>query len=180
MGEPVLISDAELIDRVVKAMLEYNDKLREKVTKSRHDRRLRNTKLLLKHYNHFKDHIEKAVYKGNAIDFLDDMDNLDELIYINSIKESVSRTNIIMSHVKMMLELYQTYCDKKGALEQRKIRVLNSYYFDDKTLLDISVVECVDERTCLRDLRAAENKLSALIFGIDSIREMSDSCLDSV
>ena len=180
MGEPILISDAELIDRVVKATLEYNDKLKAKEIITRHNKRLRNTRLLLKHYNHFKDHIDKAIYKGNAIDFLDDIDKLDELIYINSIKNSVSRTNIIMSHVKAMLELYEIYCDKNGKIEQRRNRVLKNYYFKNEKTSDIAIREDVDERTCLRDLRAAEDKLSALIFGIDSIREMSDSCLDSV
>jgi len=174
------ISDTELIDRIAKATLEYNDKLKVKAVKSRHDRRLRNTKLLLKHYNHLKDHIDKAIYCGAAIDVLDEIDDIDEFIYINSIKNSIKRTNIIMSHIRAMLEIYQIYCEKNGDIEERRNRVLREYYFNNKKLGDIAIAENVDERTCLRDLRAAEDRLSALIFGIDSIREMSESCLDSV
>jgi len=176
----VTISEAELIDRIAKATLEYNDKQKVKAVKSRQDRRLRNTRLLLKHYNHLKDHIDKAIYCGAAIDVLDEIDDIDEFIYINSIKKSVKRTNIIMSHIRTMLEIYQIYCDKNGDIEVRRSRVLKQYYFDNKKLADIAIIEDVDERTCLRDLRAAEDRLSALIFGIDSISGMSETCLDSV
>lgn len=174
MGEPIIITDAELIDRVAKATLEYHDKFKAKKVKARSDRRLRNTRLLLKHYNHFKDHVDKAIYKCNVIDFLDDIEDIDEILYISSIKSSVSRTNTILSHVKMMLELYQIYCDKNGDIEVRRNLVLRSYYFENMKLADIATIVGVDERTCLRDLRAAEEKLSALIFGIDSMHEMSE------
>lgn len=168
------MSDLELIDRIAKATLEYNEKLKAKTVKTRQDRRLRNTRLLLKHYNHLKDHISKAIYSGAAIDVLDEIDDIDEFIYINSIKNSVKRTHIIMSHIKAMLEIYQIYCEKYGDIEERRNRVLRQYYFDNKKLGDIAITEDVDERTCLRDLRAAEDRLSALIFGIDSIRGMSE------
>ena len=180
MKNQATISEAELIDRVTKATLEYTNRLKVISVKSRNDRRLRNTRLLLEHYNHLKDHIDKAIYKCGAIDFLDDIDNLDEVIYINSIKNSVTRTNTIMSHVRAMLEIYQIYCEKNGDIEKRRNRVLRQYYFDNMKLGDIAMTEDVDERTCLRDLRAAEDRLSALIFGIDSIHEMSESCLDNV
>jgi predicted DNA-binding protein YlxM (UPF0122 family) len=164
---------SDTIPQVVKVVMNYNNIQLPKDIKSRHDRRLRNTKLLLKHYNQFKDHIDHAIYAGKAIDFLDEIDNLDKFIRINSIKESISRTHIIMSHIKGMLDLYQTYCEKNGDLEKRKIRTLKYYYFENMKTADIAEIEHVDERTCRRDLRLAEERMSALIFGIDIVREMS-------
>lgn len=164
---------SDTIPQVVKVVMNYNNIQIPKDIKSRHDKRLRNTKLLLKHYNQFKDHIDRAVYTGKAIDFLDEIDNLDELIYINSIKESISRTYIIMSHIKTMLDLYHEYCSRSGEAEQRKSRVLSKHYFNNMKISEIAIREHVDERTCRRDLRSAEEKISALIFGIDIMREMS-------
>lgn len=70
------------------------------VIKSRHDRRLRNTKLLLDNYSLLQDHCKNAIYDKeqaiavNAIDVLDSIDNCDNDTYIESIKKSTIRLNL--------------------------------------------------------------------------------------
>ena len=73
-----------------------------------------------------------------------------------------------------MLDLYELYCLRAGASEQRKSRVLKAFYFDSMKMYDIAINEDVAERTCFRDLDDAVNKMSALIFGIDAVHEMSE------
>ena len=104
-----------------KAALETLEREKKKAQKSRYDRRLRNTRLLLRNYRMFRDHVENAVFEAeqldeNAIDILDLMsENIyDNDLYVESIKKSVARTKIIMEHVNEMLRIYEAYCFRSG------------------------------------------------------------------
>ena len=166
---------AEIIRLAVQASKEYDQKQRIKNIKSRHDRRLLNTRLLLKHYNYFNTHVDNVIYSVgqiSAIDALDEIDGENSEMYIKSIKKSASLTHVVMSHVKAMLEIYESFAIRKGESEQRKLRVLKAFYFENTRMYDIAINENIVERTCTRDLGDALNTLSALIFGIDSVHEM--------
>ena len=76
---------------------EKQDKIR-----NRYDRRLRNTEMLLRNYNNFKEHADKAIYEDiekedvkEDMDYDKDIDNL----FINSIRYSsfVSSSNKYLS-----------------------------------------------------------------------------------
>ncbi len=162
------------------AALEFVEKRQEKEKKSRYDRRLRNTRLLLRNYGLLKNHCEKSVYNlqqipvDNAIDILDAIDKMDGTAYIESIKKSVTKTYIIINHVDRMLELYEVYCQKsKQEEDRRRYRVLIASYFDSVEVSEIMRRENIEERTYYRDMRDAIDILSALIFGIDSLQDMS-------
>ncbi|MCX7779622.1 MAG: hypothetical protein N2491_01750 [Negativicutes bacterium] len=163
----------------VKAAIEYMEEQRKKQVKSRHDKRLRNTRLLLKNYHLLKEHCSRSVYSlqqttENAIDILDAMERFDSKTYIESIKKSVTRTYIILTHIDTMLDLYAVYCEKsKREEDKRRYRVLSAYYFENVEMAEIMRREGIEERTCYRDIRDACEKLSALIFGMDSIMDMS-------
>jgi len=167
----------EIIKLAVEAVREYD----QKQSKSRHDKRLRNTKLLLDNYSLLQDHCANAVYDknqiieaGNVLDVLDSFENCDKDMYIESIKKSTIRTRIILSHIDEMLELYKVYCEKsKREEDNRRYRVLRAYYFDECNIQDIVNAEKIDERTYYRDMKDAREKLSALIFGIDGLHNVS-------
>lgn len=168
---------AEIIRIAVEASKEYDQKQRIKNLKSRHDKRLRNTRLLLKHYNYFRSHVDNSIYQSSqlkAVDVLDEIDDCRSDVYIQSIKKSAAKTFIILSHINAMLELYQAYCDKAGQSEQRKSRVLKSLYFDQVKRSDVLRIENISESTYFRDIDDALNTLSALIFGIDAVHEMTE------
>lgn len=168
---------AEIIKLTVEAVKEYELKQRAKCVKSRHDRRLRNTRLLLKHYNYFKDHVDNAIYsieQINAIDALDEIDGQNSDMYIKSIKKSASLTHVIMSHVKAMVDLYECFALRKGESEQRRLRVLKACYFEQLSVNDILENEHISERTYFRDRDDAINTLSSMIFGIESVHEMAE------
>ncbi len=160
--------------------LETLEKEKKKVKKSRYDRRLRNTKLLLRNYRMFKEHTKNAVFETsdldeNAIDILDmiyEYSGNDDL-YVESIKRSVTRTSIILTHVRDMLRLYEAYCMNSPKPEdQRRYRVIEALYISDNpmTIKEVAKQECIDERTVYKDIDAACEKLSALIFGIDGMK----------
>lgn len=80
---------------------------REKERKSRQDRRLHNTRLLLKNYRLLKEHTKGAIFnasqaKERAVDILDGLNDyeMDDGLYIESIKKSQQRTLIILAHLR--------------------------------------------------------------------------------
>lgn len=161
-----------------KAALATIEKEKQKERKSRHDRRLRNTKLLLRNFRMFKEHCRNAVFEAsqldeNAVDILDMMWNRSGSdSFVESIKKSVQRTAIIMQHITEMLALYEVYCCKSPKAEDaRRYRVIDALYIADDPLTaqQIAEREGIDLRTVYKDIDAAAEKLSALIFGIDGL-----------
>lgn len=148
--------------------------------KGRHDRRLRNTRLLLKNYRTFKQYAQGAVFnakqaKENAVDILDGLDDFtfDDSLYIESIKKSQQRTIIILRHIDEMLKYYRIACEQSGREdEMRCYRIIMATYIDDekKSAEEIAEAENIERRTVYKNINAAIKPLSALIFGVDSLK----------
>lgn len=150
--------------------------------KERYDKRLRNTKLLLRNYRMLKSHIAEAVYdttrEREALaegESLYDVMNAfgGERQYIESIRKSVRRTRLIMTHVDSMLEVYRVYCEQSQKQEAaRHYRVLHALYIADKTTTpqEIADKEHIETRTVYRDIDAAAEILTPLFFGVDGIK----------
>ena len=103
----------------IKAAMDYLAEEREKSRKSRYDRRLHNTRLLLKNYRLFKKHAEGAIYNAkqvreSAIDILDGLDDtmLNDNAYVEGIKKSQQRTIVILHHIEEMLNFYRISCEQ--------------------------------------------------------------------
>ena len=168
------------IDAGVKAAMEHIRTEREKERKSRQDRRLHNTRLLLKNYRLLKEHTKGAIFRANqarvrAVDILDGLNDyeMDDGLYIESIKKSQQRTLIILAHIDQMLELYKAYCYNSGNPENiRRYDVVMATYIDEpkKSALEIAGTFGIEKRTVYKDIKAAANPLTALLFGIDSLR----------
>lgn len=168
---------AEIIKLAVEACKDYEQKQLIKNIKSRHDWKLRNTRLLLNHYNYFKDHIDESIYNSDqmkTIDVIAEIESCNTHINIQSIKKSAQKTFVIMSHIDSMLDLYKSWCDRSGETEQRRLRVLKMFFFDKIKVPDILQGEFISERTFYRDIDEAVNKLSALIFGIEAVNQMAE------
>ena len=181
VGARVLeVATARGIEIGIRAAMDYLAEEKEKARKSRYDRRLRNTRLLLKNYRSFKRHAQGAIFnakqaKENAIDILDGLDDgmLNDNLYVEGIKKSQQRTIIILTHVEEMLRYYRIACEQSGKEEEmRRYRVIMAMYIDDDkmTAQDIAEKENIEGRTVYKDITNAIKPLSALIFGIDSIK----------
>lgn len=181
VGARVLeVATARGIEIGIRAAMDYLAEEKDKARKSRYDRRLRNTRLLLKNYRSFKRHAQGAIFnakqaKENAIDILDGLDDgmLNDNLYVEGIKKSQQRTIIILNHVEEMLRYYRIACEQSGkAEEMRRYRTVMAMYIDDdkKTAQQIAEKENVELGTIYKDLNKAIKPISALIFGIDSIK----------
>ncbi|MDR1630079.1 MAG: hypothetical protein LBS36_07710 [Oscillospiraceae bacterium] len=164
----------------IKAAMEYLEESKTSQQKGRYDRRLRNTRLLLKNYRVFKSHAQGAVYKATqakekAVDILDGLDefSFDDGLYVESIKKSQQRTIIILKHIEEMLRYYQIDCEQSHKDEEmRRYRIIMDYYIQDdkKSAEEIAEKEHIERRTVYKDINIALKPLSALIFGIDSMK----------
>ena len=145
----------------------------------RADRRLRNTKLLLRNYHMLKEHAENSVFgrtqmEESALDILESMMSIyDNEVIIESIKRSATRTAVIVSHIETMFDLYAVYCDKavNKHIEKRRYEVLWDMYMAEDTLSvkEVAKKQHVSRDTVYTDQRMAIEKLTALIFGVDGL-----------
>lgn len=178
------IDEQRIIEIAVKAALSFMKKEKQSEEQSRNDKRLRNTRLLLENYNALNDHCRNAIYdrktanaSDNPIDLLDAINDYNRNTFIQTIKDSVLRTRIIITHINEMLKLYKIYCETSVKPEDvRRYRILQARYFDGKGIEAICEIEKIDQSTYYRDSRDIINKLSALIFGIDGLSDMRKSC----
>ena len=161
-----------------KALDTFN-KERAEERKHRRKRKLRNTELLLRYYHMLKENAENSVFgrsqmEESAADILEEMMSLynDEVI-VESIKNSATRTAIIMSHVDTMISLYHTYCERaeNSDIEMRRYDVLWDRYLADEPLNveSISKKHHMTKQNVYADLKIATERLTALIFGVDGL-----------
>ena len=153
---------------------------RNKEYSDRVDRRLRNTKLLLRNYHVLKEHAENSVFgrtqmEESAIDILESMMSMyNNEIIIESIKRSATRTAIIVSHIEVMLGLYHSYCEHTSSYEidLRRYEVIWDMYIADQTLSakEIAEKQNISIRNVYEDIKVATERLSALIFGVDGLK----------
>lgn len=152
---------------------------RKKEKGKRANRRLRNTKLLLRNYHMLKEHAENSVFgrtqmEESALDILESMMSIyDNEVIIESIKRSATRTAVIVSHIEIMFGLYEAYCDKapNREIEMRRYEVVWDMYMAEQTLSakEIAKKQNISSRNVYEDIRIATERLSALIFGVDGL-----------
>lgn len=168
----------------VQAAADRMEEERKRERKGRYDRRLHNTRLLLKSYRALKHHALGAVSTGNqvngirenAVDILDSLDDerIDDTLYIESIKRSQQRTTIIIEHIDEMLRYWKIDCEQSGKDEAiRRYRIVYDTYIgpDQIGAEELAEREHIEKRTVYKDIKAAMRPLSALIFGIDGIKQ---------
>ena len=153
---------------------------RKKEQGKRADRRLRNTKLLLRNYHMLKEHAENSVFgrtqmEESALDILESMMNMyDNEVIIESIKRSATRTAIIVSHIETMFGLYDAYCEKSQnkEIDRRRYEVIWDRYMAEPVLSvkEIANKQNMSKENVYSDLKVAEERLTALIFGVDGLK----------
>lgn len=164
----------------VQAAIDYIAEEREAQKQTRRDRRLRNTKLLLKNYRSFKQHSMSAVFKSSqlkesAFDILDiayDKD-VEANLFVESIRQSRERTFIMVKHIEDMLNVFKVFCKQSGKSElERRYEAIYLLYIDDEhhTYEEVADIIHVDVSTVYSDVRKALPQLSALFFGVDYIQ----------
>lgn len=169
---------------IQKGLKQY-DNMQKNKTKFRYDKRLRNTRLLLKNYRSFVEHcdnakhlvenpIKKEIEKDNLkVQLFDDFYNLQDDAYIvASILKSKEKTRIILDHINLCLDFFQAKAIKTNNQEMiRRYNVISDLYINETpmTYEEIAEIEHISQKTVNRDRKKAIEELSVLIFGIDGL-----------
>ena len=183
----------ELVEELAKAAaqiatettLKTIEEQRQADAKAIKDRRIHNTKLLLRKYRLFNEHIGSSTFKESqiniamAIDFSQQMydpgNRADQVV--NGILNSTKKTKIILSHINSMLHIYELYCNEYDS-EQMKRRydaLYGKYIAEERTSYEEMAEKWnVDVRTIQRDIKIAESDFSVLLFGIDWLHRHDD------
>lgn len=166
---------SELAREIVELTIETYHKEAEKQREVNRDRRLHNTKLLMERYRGLVAHSENSVYEATQIGEDENFHSLVELMEgrergrsVESLRESVARTSIMVHHIRKMLDYYEFCCTtSKKPEDARRLRVIHGLYIDEdkKTPEEMAKQECVDVRTIYRDSQTALSDMSALLFG---------------
>ena len=144
-----------------------------------------NTRLLLQHYRSLNSHFANAVWESEADEpdnFIDIMELMSghgyaDTVVADTIKKSSEKTRIIMRHVNKMLDIYQNQCkNSKYSEDMRHWRVIRGLYLlpEKVSVDDIAEQESINRRTVYRDVDAAVEDLTMLLFGIDGVEKLSE------
>ena len=150
---------------------------KEKEIKESKEKKLHNTKLLLKKYRGFVAHCDKATY--DALQVKEDLDLADIIelmtdgegtrsLKVKSIQESIAKTRIVLHHIDSMLEYYRNYCKNSPKQEvSRRYEIIYHTYLSKDEIKgeDLAELLAVDKSTLYRNLNSAIQDLSALFFG---------------
>lgn len=171
------LSDKQLqiiTQAAVETALEHLEKEKQKQEQQKHDRRLRNTKLLLRNYRSFKLHcmdLEHEIKLLHGVLALDEIDTNE--FAIESIIRSKERTITMVKFIDKMMAVFKVICENSGREEDLRIyQSVHSLYISDEKLSASMIATChkTDTRTVYRDVDKACQALSTLIFGVDSIK----------
>ncbi len=161
--------------------IKNEERLKEKIT---YDTRIKNTRLLLKNYRNFVKACKQATFTEKDLEtatveeVLDKLfcQSCDEITVVQSILASKKRTEIILTHIKRIIDFYLYESDHSNNDEKkRKAHILNDLYVTGKykpKINDMSEKYHISERQIRRDANSAIEEIAVLMFGIDGIRKM--------
>lgn len=109
----------------------------------------------------------------SAADILESMMNIyNDVLVVESIKNSATRTGIIVSHVRTMLEIFEVCCEKSSnELDKRRYDIIYGLYISEDKISrkELAKKWNVSNDTTYIDEKIALERLSALIFGVDGL-----------
>ncbi len=132
------------------------------------DKRLHNTRLLMRNYNNLKEHINSKDDKVEIIVNIDnEVDFKSDYVWLESVVRSKTRTVKMMKYVDDKLKyLEKKYKEKQ---EYEKYNAFYLFYIDEMTNEDIQEKLSCGKNTVKRWRDSIINELSVLLWGIDAI-----------
>lgn len=165
------VFDPKTIDEISTSVVRKLTQEKTKEKKSVRDRRLRNTKLLLKNYRILKEHCSEIDVEIEAYaDSIFDPDDIE----LKSIMASKAKTRKIILYIDEMLLAYERYCTRAGDAAKRRYEAIN-YFYINSTRPSFEILafnQGIVERTARRDLDAARKEFSVFLFGMNTIEDL--------
>mgnify|MGYP001232349112 CR=1 FL=1 len=135
------------------------------------DWRLRNTKLLLRHYRWLQLHCEEII---------EDLEEYEDVIFdpeelnLKALMKYKAKTKKMMDYFDATWGSYYSHSKNRGRMAQRRADVLYRLYIspDEMKKVELADLHYVDESTIRRDESKATHELSIFLFGIDSLNDL--------
>lgn len=139
------------------------------INKQKKDRRLHNTKLLMKNYNKLKNHIEKVNTDGFKGYFGEELQEaLEENdIFLNSVLRTKVRTAQMISCIDIALEILDDEYEANGTYYIYDAFYL--YYIEGLTYEEIASKLNTGKNTPARWTKEVLSKLNILLWGVDAL-----------
>jgi DNA-binding NarL/FixJ family response regulator len=140
------------------------------------DKRLRNTKLLLKNYREFKAYVQKIERKVTKNEGVTESTNItDLLVYgediVKTIKVSTQRTILMVQYIDQSLAAFKYICENDPYRDSiRQSDVLYLRFVEGKTIEDIAEEFRINERSVYKAIDSASERLSVILFGVYGIK----------
>lgn len=159
------------LEIIAAAVLKEHEEKEKKNQEPKKDWRLRNTKLLLKHYRWLSKHCEEIV---------EDLDEYEDVIFdpeelnLKALMKYKVKTKRMMNYFDSVWGSYYQHCKNRGRMSQRRADVLYKLYISSTEFKKVEIAEIygIDESTVRRDESKATKELSIFLFGIDSLNDL--------
>lgn len=154
-------------------------KLQEQNHNKRSDKKIHNVKLLLQNYKLLKQSTANAFYEKTENITLREI--LEEIMCdsthifstVESIKTSVTKTEIMLEHIDNMLNIYKSICENSSNENSKRgyFVIYNRYINNDSMKIeDIAKHFRITKSMVYKISDNACKALAMLIFGVDSIK----------
>lgn len=167
--------DEDKLLNELKHISEKIDLLKIGDSKNKVEKKIHNTKLLLKNYRKLKAH---AISSTTTVDMLigdellntlRDSDIDPDTLYITSIINTKERTAIILDYIDKAIDYYK-HSTRNNAIEHRRANILYDVYVIGRTQAQVADSYHIELRTVRADLKLAIEDLTPLLFGVDGLR----------
>lgn len=149
----------EVIFEAAKVAIKEYDKVQ---MKKQEDRRLHNTRLLMRNYNGLKDHIDNVT---DEIEF--EFDDIHDEIWITSIIRTKLRTMKMMTYIDSALGILEKRFRKN--CEEYKFKAFKLYYMGEKNNEQIQEILGCGKNSPKKWSDLVIEELSILLWGIEAI-----------
>ncbi|MEG0180758.1 MAG: hypothetical protein RR657_02615 [Peptostreptococcaceae bacterium] len=138
------------------------------ITKQQRDKRLHNTRLLMKNYNILKNHVDDVTEKlEEKIELLEEECTYNESVWIMSIARSKVRTAKMIGYVESALTIVESKF--KMNCEEYKYKAFELYYIDKKTSEQIQEALSCGKNSPKVWCDLVIEELNVLLWGIDAL-----------
>lgn len=141
------------------------------VRKQQQDKRLHNTKLLLKNYKKLKQHVDK-VNTDNYLGYFDEeisgiITGYDDGIYLKSLMRTKARTSQMLACIDISLAIVKE--DYKEESASCIFEAFEMYFFEKKTYKEIAEEYYLSKSSVERWIKEVLNKVNLVLWGADAL-----------
>ena len=139
------------------------------IKKQQQDRRLHNTKLLLKNYDKLKEHIDKVNtdnYLGYFDKELQDITTTEDSIFLKSLMRTKARTAQMVACIDISLAIVKKEYEEKKA--SYIFEAFEMYFFEKRTYKEIADEYYSSKSSVERWIKEVVNKINLLLWGVEA------------